>query len=138
MSNEVETPSISDAVVAYIRTYVPIAWGTLIAFLVGQGIDIPALSNPALVAGFLVPACIAAWYALGRTIEQRWPAVGRFMMGSKKQPTYAPQNPDGSYTVTDLVVDGGDGPVTADDITVPIDEDALAEDEAGEAPPLQG
>lgn len=118
-----ETDSaVSDVVVSYIRTYVPILWGTLMAFLVGKGIDVPALSDPLLVTGILIPACIAGWYALGRLAERKLPRLGKLMLGSRKQPSYAPQNADGSYTITELTV-----PVEPD-----LDPDALGspDDEA--------
>jgi hypothetical protein len=118
VSENNETGSgVSDVAISYIRTYVPIIWGTVIAFLVGRGIDIPALSDPALVAGVLVPACIGLWYAAGRFIEQRWPKIGRFMLGSKKTPHYTPPNADGSYTIT------------AVEEVVPVDPDAALDEQ---------
>jgi len=32
---------------------------------------------------------ISGWYALTQYIEKRWPAVGKYLTGSSKLPTYA-------------------------------------------------
>lgn len=77
---------MSDLVVSLIRTYVPVVVGTVIAWLVAQGIDVTPETEVQLVAG-LTGIISAAYYGVVRLLERRWPVVG-YLLGSKKQPTY--------------------------------------------------
>ena len=84
-------PALSAYVVSLLRTVVPVAWGSLIAWL------LTVISLPAPVSGFLtaqtdlvVVVAIAAWYAGFRWLEPRLPAwLTRIVLGSNQTPSYA-------------------------------------------------
>ena len=78
---------MSDTLIAYIRTYVPIAVGSVLSWLfVEFGVDVPddVEAQAAIVATGVV---IAAYYALIRTLSAKWPAFGK-LLGVAKDPTY--------------------------------------------------
>ncbi|MDQ0377957.1 hypothetical protein [Amycolatopsis thermophila] len=92
---------MSDKLTSIIRTVVPGAWATLVAWLVSLGL-------PAFVTDWLTGlggkvtslVALAAVYAFVRWVEPRLPAwLTTLLLGSAKPPTYAPQNPDGSVTI---------------------------------------
>lgn len=77
---------MSDTIVSYIRTYVPILVGTVLAWI-GKELGIE-LDSPELKTGFTV-LVIAIYYAVARTLEKRWAFMG-YLLGVPKQPSYEP------------------------------------------------
>ena len=78
---------MSDLIVSYIRTGVPVLVGTIVSWLVTLGIALDPDTQAALIAG-LTGALIAAYYAIVRALERRWPAVG-VLLGKRTEPTYS-------------------------------------------------
>jgi hypothetical protein len=84
--------------VAYIRTYVPVAIGSLITFLLAQFSwlnDAIAYVNSTYGTGWrdlLVAAATAAVIALyywgARQVGKRWPAAEKWLLGSSATPVY--------------------------------------------------
>lgn len=78
---------MSDYLVSLIRTYVPVAVGSALAWLAATlGIVLDKDSSAALTAGF-VGLAVAAYYTLVRLLERRWPAFG-LLLGRREAPTY--------------------------------------------------
>lgn len=67
-----------------IRTYVPVAVGALISWLLTLGVEVGADAKAGLIAGG-TGVLIAAYYTLVRLAEQKWPWVS-VLLGSSKQP----------------------------------------------------
>lgn len=102
--------TLSDRAVSYLRTAVPIAWGTLVTYLLGWlAPHLPGELGPLLVDALggeaavtlVVALAIAAWYAVWRVLEPRIPAwLARVVLGSSSTPVYAPViavvGPDGT------------------------------------------
>ncbi|PFG33645.1 hypothetical protein [Sanguibacter antarcticus] len=94
------TSPLSDRAVSYLRTVIPVAWGSLVGLLLGwvaphlPGELGAALANLlggeaalALVSGL----AIAGWYALWRRVEKRIPdCLTRIVLGSAAAPSYSP------------------------------------------------
>lgn len=80
---------ISDTIVSVIRTVVPAIVGTVIAWLASRWFDLSQYENA--VNAWLVPACIAVYYALVRLLERKWPVFG-VLLGARKQPVYIDQS----------------------------------------------
>lgn len=78
---------MSDQVVSYIRTYAPILAGGIVSWLISVGIDVGEEGNVGLTI-FLSGLLMGLWYFIGRQLEKRWPAIGRWMLGSSRQPEY--------------------------------------------------
>lgn len=79
---------MSDQIISYIRTYVPVAIGSLLSFVVTRyGIVVDEEISTAL-ATLLTAVLIAVYYFLARQAEKRWPQVGKLLLGSAKQPEY--------------------------------------------------
>lgn len=87
--------SLSDYIVAFVRTVVPAAAGALIAWLAARLpfvadllADVP---EPQMLGfyGFLTVAAVAGYYALVRWLGRRWPSVEK-LLGWKATPTYSP------------------------------------------------
>lgn len=106
------TTDLSDRAVSYLRTVVPVAWGSLVALLLQlASAHLPAdvvtaladwLGGPAAVA-LVTTVAIAAWYWAWRHLEPRVPDwLVRLVLGSAAQPTYAPVDADGTATITTL------------------------------------
>lgn len=76
--------NLSDLIVSYIRTYVPIAVGVALTYL-GRHLDIvdPGPEAVAWVTG----AVVAGYYALARVLATVHPLFG-FLLGAPKTPTY--------------------------------------------------
>lgn len=75
-----------DRILSYARTYVPIAVGALFAWLASLGLEL----DPEIQAGLVVALTgiiQAAYYALFRQLEKRWPWAG-VLLGSRAQPSY--------------------------------------------------
>lgn len=93
--------------VAYIRQYVPVAYGLLLTWLttrippVGEFIAFLkanfGLSDEfvVLVLSFFV---VAGFYWVARKLGQRWPAVEKYLLGSSQVPIYVEQNKPAAAT----------------------------------------
>lgn len=77
---------MSSTIVSLIRTYVPVAVGAFVAWLVTLGIDLDAEAQAGLVTA-LTGVLIAAYYGIVRALERRWPWVGVFL-GVPAEPLY--------------------------------------------------
>lgn len=70
-----------------IRTYVPIAVGSVLSFLaVHYGLVVDASIQGQLVAG-LTGVIIAAYYLLARLLERKFPQMS-VLLGSSQKPIY--------------------------------------------------
>lgn len=95
---------VSNYVVSQLRTWVPIAWGALLAWAVSQVPALePYLNAPGMVAigGALAGVLAGAWYLLWRAVEKKLPAgLTRILLGANSRPVYV----DGTVnSVTDQV-----------------------------------
>ena len=78
---------MSDTVTGYVRTYVPILVGSVISWLfVTYGVVVSDDIRAQAVAA-VTGAVIALYYAAARTLEKKWPVLGK-LLGSAKTPTY--------------------------------------------------
>lgn len=77
---------MNDLVTSFIRTYVPIAVGTLLSWLATKGLEIDAQTGAGLIAG-ITGILIAAYYGVIRLLERQWPKLG-ILLGSAKKPEY--------------------------------------------------
>ncbi len=78
---------MSDLLLSYIRTYVPIAVGALLSWLaVKYGIVVDDNISTEITVG-LTAVVVAGYYGLVRALESRWPWFGKFL-GSSKKPAY--------------------------------------------------
>lgn len=78
---------MSDLILSYVRTYVPVAVGSAVAWVaVHWGIVVPE-DLEAQAAIVLTGAVVLAYYTLVRALEKRWPAFGK-LLGSAKKPVY--------------------------------------------------
>lgn len=78
---------MNDLVVSFIRTYVPIAVGSLISFLATKGLNVDAQAGQGLIV-FMTGLLIAAYYGVVRLLEKRYPQFG-ILLGSVKKPEYS-------------------------------------------------
>lgn len=78
---------MTDTVTSLIRTYVPVAVGALISWFASKDIQVDAETQTALIVA-LTGVIQAAYYTLARLIEKKYPAIGRILLGSGKQPEY--------------------------------------------------
>lgn len=78
---------MTNFLISLIRTYVPIAVGSLISFLVvNYGFVIDESITTQLVAG-LTGVIIAGYYLLARVLERKVPQLG-FLLGTSAVPVY--------------------------------------------------
>lgn len=77
---------MNDLVVSFIRTYVPIAVGSLISWLTTKGLDVDPTTGQGLIV-FLTGILIATYYGVVRLLERQWPQFG-LLLGSAKKPEY--------------------------------------------------
>ncbi|WP_213452905.1 hypothetical protein [Rhizomonospora bruguierae] len=78
---------MSDHLVSLIRTWTPIAVGSALAWLASTlGVVLDDGTSTALTAG-AVGLAAAAYYALARALESRWPVLG-VLLGTRREPTY--------------------------------------------------
>ena len=81
----------SDTIIALIRTFVPAAIGSAIAWGIDRGVTIPEDTQMQLSAA-LVTICITLYYALVTMLERKVnPAFG-WLLGAPKAPIYASPN----------------------------------------------
>lgn len=79
---------MNDKIVALIRTYVPVAVGAVLTWLAARlGVGIDEQASAGLTTA-LVALVSAAYYAMARLLEQRWPWLG-VLLGAPRQPTYS-------------------------------------------------
>jgi hypothetical protein len=78
---------MSDLVLSYIRTYVPIGIGALLSYIaVRWGIGVPEdVSKEVAVA--VTALVVALYYGIVRALEKKWPWFGT-LLGAKKEPVY--------------------------------------------------
>lgn len=74
-------------VTSFIRTYVPIAVGALVSYLLTLGISLDADAQSGLVI-FLTGLTQAVYYLIARLLEKKFPQVGALLLGSSKTPVY--------------------------------------------------
>lgn len=77
-----------DYLVAQIRTYVPSGVGALISWLALRGVEVDTDTQLLLVTGGTALAT-AGYYTSASAIQHKWPAAGRYLLGSSKAPTYS-------------------------------------------------
>jgi hypothetical protein len=81
-----------DALIALIRTFVPSAVGTVVAWAAARGIAVDAETSAALAAA-LVAVCTSVYYAGVTYLERKVnPAFG-WLLGAPKAPSYEPTLP---------------------------------------------
>lgn len=78
---------MNNFVTSLIRTYVPIAVGAIVSFLVTSGIEIDANAQLGLVT-FLTAVLQGAYYLAARLLEKKFPSIGGLLLGSSKKPEY--------------------------------------------------
>jgi hypothetical protein len=80
--------TLGDYLVAQVRTYVPSVIGAVISWLALRGIEVD--TNTQLLAVTLGTALATGlYYTAASAVQRKWPLVGRYLLGSKKAPTYA-------------------------------------------------
>lgn len=78
---------LRDAIIAVIRTFVPTAVGTALAWLGARGVVVDAETSALLIAA-LVAVCTTLYYVLVTWLEREVnPAFG-WLLGFAKAPTY--------------------------------------------------
>ena len=77
---------MSDLLVSYIRTYVPLAVGGFLGWLLTIGVEVPEVAGQNLEVG-VVGLAVAVYYAVARSLERRWPKLGA-LLGKKAEPHY--------------------------------------------------
>lgn len=77
---------MNDTFVSFIRTWVPILIGSVLAWL-STVLNLTDVDTTGLTIG-LTGLVIAGYYGLVRVAEQKWPWVGVFL-GKTTQPAYA-------------------------------------------------
>jgi hypothetical protein len=81
----------SDAVVAWLRTAVPVGWGMLITFLLSRFPAVHELLSGPAVTALVTGLVVAVWYSLWKWLEPRLPAPLRtFLLGYDRPPVYFP------------------------------------------------
>lgn len=79
---------LSDGIIAMIRTFVPAAVGSAIAWGIDQGVTIPEDTQTQLTAA-LVTICITVYYALATLLERKVDPRFGWLLGAPKAPTYS-------------------------------------------------
>lgn len=75
---------LTDAVISFIRTFVPMLVGAAVTWLLKLGIEIDAAALDAV----LYAAISGGYYALVRWLEYRWPSLGWLIGYGKATPKY--------------------------------------------------
>lgn len=88
--------NLSTLAPSLIRTYVPVAVGAFIAWLVTLGVTLDQTVEQGLTV-FLTGLLIAVYYTVVRLLEKRWPALS-FLLGSSTMP--AQYTEDGAAVIT--------------------------------------
>lgn len=89
--------------VAYLRTAVPVWWGSLLALLAAQipavgallaFVDEQAGSGWRQIAEMVATAAVIfGYYWVARQVGRRWPAAEKWLVGSSSRPVYAELSP---------------------------------------------
>ena len=79
---------MSDFIIAQIRTYVPMAVGAALAWLLQFGLDLYEVEAQATV--LIVAVLSALYYFAVRLLAEKWPSVG-ILLGYNKAPVYLPE-----------------------------------------------
>jgi hypothetical protein len=79
---------LGDYLVSQIRTYVPSGVGALISWLSLRGVEVTSDQKLLLVTGSTALAT-GLYFTGASALQKKWPIVGRFLLGSKKAPTYS-------------------------------------------------
>lgn len=77
---------MNDLVISLIRSWVPAAIGSGIAFLAARGVEIDSATTEAAVIA-VTGLAIGVYITIARALESKWPALG-FLLGKKAQPSY--------------------------------------------------
>lgn len=77
-----------DYLISQIRTYVPSGVGALISWLALRGVEVDTDMQLLMVTGGTALAT-AGYYTAASAIQRKWPATGRYLLGSSKAPTYS-------------------------------------------------
>jgi hypothetical protein len=88
-----------------IRTVVPIIVGSVIAWLAARGVKV----DEATILPAVDAVVAAAYYALIRLVEDKWPKAG-WLLGSPGAPTYASATPSPSTLTIPTTSGSSDGP----------------------------
>jgi hydrogenase/urease accessory protein HupE len=83
---------MSNVFVSLIRTWVPVAVGAIIGWVLSLGIFDVSAEDQAKVTATAVAAAIALYHGLVRYLERKWPVFG-WLLGSAKQPEYVTGTP---------------------------------------------
>lgn len=87
---------ISTLFPSLIRTYVPVAVGAFVAWLVTLGVELDPSTEAGLITA-LTAVLIALYYTLVRLLEKKWPALS-VLLGSGQIP--AQYTGDGEPVIT--------------------------------------
>jgi len=88
-----------DYLIAQIRTYVPLAVGGLVTWLLSLGVDLGAQAEVGLIT-FGTALITGLYYTAASAIQRKWPTAGRFLLGSKMEPTYTDNSGGGAAALT--------------------------------------
>jgi CBS-domain-containing membrane protein len=89
-----------DLFLSWVRTAVPAAIGSFIAWLAVKGIVL----DPAEATGLILAvggACVTLYQVAVSTLQRKWPIVG-VLLGSTKMPSYAEHAHPGVHSDRDL------------------------------------
>lgn len=78
---------LNNYVASLIRTLVPSAVGLVLGFLATRGVKTTTETKAALTAG-VSGLVIAVYYTVARALEDQFPWIGRFLLGSGAKPNY--------------------------------------------------
>lgn len=79
---------LHDYLISLLRTAVPAGVGAALAWLSTEYGIVLDDDVQAQAVAFTSALATAVYYAAARALELRWPAVGRLLLGSSKQPLY--------------------------------------------------
>lgn len=77
---------MNNFVLSLIRTYVPIAVGAVVAYLVTLGIELDPETQAGLVVS-MTGVLQASYYLVARLLEKKFPQLG-VLLGSSQKPVY--------------------------------------------------
>jgi len=83
-----------DYLTAQIRTYVPSAVGAVVTWLALRGVELSGDTQLLLVT-LGTGLVTGLYYTAASALQRKWPTTGRYLLGSKKAPTYT-DHPGGS------------------------------------------
>lgn len=77
---------MSDFIISFIRTAVPMLVGTVSSYLITKGVEVTPELQIQLI-GLLTSVISLAYYSLARLLETKYPKLG-IMLGIPKTPIY--------------------------------------------------